>query len=183
MKSAGYTGENSRDLLSSLAEDDAVRPLLLSLRSLSHEAAPALSPELAAMLDGNPSTKVARARRSHRRTVVFSLALIGALCAGAGTAAAVSPELRSGAAHAIDSLLKATPFGPHPVAHPTPSEPPTPERTPGTPAKGGSVSHPGPSQNGQTPSRGNGKPPTDQVTPGSTNHPTPPAKGQGNGAP
>ena len=45
--------ENIQDLLSELAEDDAaaLRPLLLSLHSMSLQSAPVPSPELAAKLE------------------------------------------------------------------------------------------------------------------------------------
>lgn len=185
MKAADNRDENGRDLLSSLAEDDTVRPLLVSLRSLSHDTAPALSPELAAMLEANASATVDRARWSHRRTVIFSLALIAALGTGAGAAAAaVSPEFRSGAVHAIGSLLNANPFVPHTVENSVPpSRPPAPMRTPGSPAPGGGITHPAPAPSGQPPERGNGTSRTDKPTPRSTNHPTPPAKGHGNRVP
>ena len=185
MKSAGTPDENIRDILSTLPAEDAnaVRPLLLSLHSLSQDAAPAPSAELEGLLTGNASTGVVNPRRIHRRTLVFSLALIGALGAGAGTAAAVSPEFRSGAAHAIDGILNAIPFGPHAVVHPAPSGPPTLVQTSGPPAEGSGASHRTPLPGAPTSSHGNGKPSSGHATPKSTSHPSPPAKGHGTGAP
>lgn len=185
MKSTGNPDDNIRDLLSGLADADAdaVRPLLVSLQSLSHDAAPTPSAALAAVLEGNASRQVARRRHVHRRTLFFSLALIGLLGAGAGTAAAVSPEFRSGAAHAIGRILDAIPFVPHPVAHPVPSGPPRVVHTPRPPAHGGATPRPARSPSGTTPAHGNGQPPSGHPLPMSTNHPGPPPKGPGSGAP
>jgi hypothetical protein len=180
--------ENVRDLLSGLTEANAaaIRPLLLSLQSIAQGEVPAPSPALVAALEAHGSAEVASPRRPRHRTIVFSLALIGALAAGAGTATAVSPEFRSGAAHAIAGIINATPFGNHTVVHSTPSAPPPSVHSPGAPAKIGGTSHPTPSPGGQGNSNGEAKS-SGHANPTSTDHPRPPAdppaKGHSAGAP
>ena len=68
--------ENIRDLLSELAEDDAeaLRPLLLSLHSMSVQSAPVPSPELAAILERNARAEDVPPLRLRRRRLVFLLA-------------------------------------------------------------------------------------------------------------
>jgi hypothetical protein len=186
--------ENVRDLLSGLSEARAaaVRPLLLSLQSMAQGEVPAPSPELVAVLEANGGSGAPAPRRPRHRGFVFSLALVGALAAGAGTATAVSPEFRSGAAHAIAGIINAIPFGNHTVLHSTPSAPPPSIHTPGAPGKIGSTSHPTPSPGGQGHSKGDSKS-SGHANPKSTDHPKstghlpspagPPAKGHSTGAP
>ena len=180
--------ENVRDLLSGLTDTEAaaIRPLLLSLQSMAQGEIPAPSPELVAALEANGSAEVASPRRPRHRTIVFSLSLIGALAAGAGTATAVSPEFRSGAAHAFAGIINAIPFGNHTVLHSTPSAPPPSVHSPGAPAKIGSTTLPTPSPGGQGHSNGEVNS-SDHASPKSTDHPTPPAappaKGHSTGAP
>ena len=187
MNTAGDANENIRDLLSELteAEADAVRPLLLSLQSMSQESAPPPSPELAALLGANGSAQTVSPARARHRGWVFSLALIGALVAGTGTAFAVSPQFRSGAAHAIDGIVNTLPFAHHPVLYPTPSETPMVVHTPSQPAKGGGTSQPTPAPGVGNQSNGNGESSSGHGNPHSTSHPTPPASppADGHGAP
>jgi hypothetical protein len=189
MKADHDATENVRELLAELAEADAetVRPLLLSLQSMAHGEVPPLSAELAAVLKENGSAQTAAPRRLRHRSVVFWLALMGALVAGAGTAAAVSPQFRSDAAQAIAGVINAIPFGHPAVVHPSPSAPPTVVHTPGPPARGESTSHATPSSGSSTHSNRDGGSSSGRANPKSTSHPTPPAdppaKGHGGGAP
>lgn len=182
MKPEHDTTDNVRELLSELSEADAerLRPIFLSLQSMAHGEVPAPSAELAAALEASRSTATAPARRLRRRGLVFSLALIGALVAGTGTAFAVSPQFRSGAAHAINGIINAIPFGHPVVVHPLPTSSPSAVHTPVPPAKGHSTSHPTPSPVTATQSNGNGKSPSGHPNPKSTDHPTPPATPPGN---
>ncbi|HEY2643975.1 MAG TPA: hypothetical protein VGI56_09505 [Galbitalea sp.] len=174
--------ESVRELLSELTEKDAeaVRPLLISLQSMAEGTAPAPSPRLAAALDANESSKSRAHRRLPHRGTIFVLALIGALAAGAGTAAAVSPEFRAGAAHAVAGILGATPYADHAAPHSTPSAPPTSHHSPGAPRSVLPTSHPTPSPSGSTHSNGEGKS-AGHASPKSTEHPVPPATPPANG--
>jgi hypothetical protein len=171
--------EQVRELLAGLDEAHAetIRPLLLSLQSMAIGEPPVPSPELAALLeaDGAPRT-VAQARPRHRG-LVFSLALIGALVAGTGTAAAVSPDFRLGAAHAIAGVINAIPFGNPTAPNPQLSAPPTSTHKPASPGKSGGTTHPTPTPSDPTHStgNGNGKSSSDHANSKSTDHPTPPA--------
>ncbi len=181
MNPVGDANENLRDLLSDLTETEAdtVRPLLLSLQSMLQESAPSPSPELAALLGTNGSAQTVLPRRARHRGLVFSVALIGALVAGTGTAFAVSPQFRSGAAHAVNVIVNTLPFAHHPVLHPTPSETPIVLHTPGSAVKGSSTSPPTPAPGIGSQSNGNGKSSSGHANPHSTSHPTPPAGGRG----
>ena len=176
--------ENIRDLLSELAEDDAeaLRPLLLSLHSLSLQSAPVPSPELAAIFESNGRAEDVAPLRLGRRRVVFLLALIGALIAGTGTAAAVSPEFRSDATQVLTGMINAAPFG-HSgvVVRPASSRSPVVIHTPAVPANGRGTSHPAPSPEVSTHPNGEGKPSSGRVNPKSTGHPAPPADRSGDG--
>jgi hypothetical protein len=182
------SNEGIRELLSELSPADAesVGPVLRSLQSMAHGVVPEPSRELAALIEANGSQERASHRRIRHRGVVFSLALIGALAAGAGTAAAVSPEFRTAAANAIAGIVNATPFGNHAGVPSTPSSPALPTRSPGTAAKTGATSHPTPTPSDSGHSKGGGKSPG-HANPKSTSHPTPhsspPGKGHGGGAP
>ena len=175
--------ENIRELLSELAEDDAeaLLPLLLSLHSMSVQAAPVPSPELVAILERNARAEDVAPRRLPRRRVVFLLTLIGALIAGAGTAAAVSPEFRSDAAQVFTGIINAVPLGNSGVVRPASSRPPVVVHTPAVPANGRGTSHPVPSPGISTHPSGEGKPSSDHVDPKSTGHPAPPADPSGDG--
>ena len=183
MTSSSDPSANMRDLLSELAEDDAeaLRPLLLSLHSMSVQSAPVPSPELAAILERNARAEDVPPLRLRRRRLVFLLALTGALIAGAGTAAAVSPEFRSGAAQAFAGIVNAVPFGHSGVVRPSPSRSPVVVHTPAAPANGRGTSHPIPSPRISTHPNGEGKPSSGQVNPKSTGHPTPSADPSGDG--
>jgi hypothetical protein len=179
--------EQVRALLAGLdvARAETVRPLLLSLQSMADGEAPAPSPELAALLKADEASGTTAPARPRHRGLVFSLALIGALTAGTGTAVAVSPDFRSGAAHAIAGLINAIPFG-HPAApSQLPSAPPTSTHKPVSPGKSGGTTHPtpAPSDPAHSNGNGNGKSSSDHPNPKSTNHPTPPANGRGGGKP
>ena len=175
--------ENIRDLLSELAEDDAeaLRPLLLLLHSMSLQSAPVPSPELAALLERNARAEDVPPLRLRRRRVVFLLALIGALIAGTGTAAAVSPEFRFDAAQAFTGMINAVPFGNSGVVRPASSRPPVVVHTPAVPANGRGASHPTPSPGISTHPNGEGKPSSAHVNPKSTGHPAPSADPSGDG--
>ena len=183
MISSSDPSENIRDLLSELAEADAeaLRPLLLSLHSMSLQPAPVPSPELAALLERNARAEDVAPLRLRGRRMVFSLALIGALIAGTGTAAAVSPEFRSDAAQAFTGMINAIPFGHFGVVRPAPSRSPVVVHTPAVPANGRGASHPAPSPGVSTHLNGEGKPSSGHVTPKSTGHPAPPADPSGDG--
>jgi hypothetical protein len=177
--------EQIRELLAELdtAEAETLLPVLLSLRSMANHEAPTPSPQLAALLEGNGAPRTAFPGRPRHRGLVFSLALIGALVAGTGTAAAVSPDFRVSAAHAIAGIINAIPFG-HPAApNPSSSAPPTSTHKPASPGKSGGTRHPTPAPGDPTHTHGNGNgnSPADHANPRSTNHPTspasPPAKG------
>ena len=175
--------ENIRHLLSELAEDDAeaLRPLLLSLHSMSLQPAPVPSPELAAILERNARAEDVPLLRLRRRRVVFLLALIGALIAGTGTAAAVSPEFRSDAARAFTGIINAVPFGHSGVVRPATSRSPAVVHTPAAPANGRGTSHPTPSPGISTHPNGEDKPSSGPVDPKSTGHRAPPADLSGDG--
>lgn len=175
--------ENIRDLLSELAEDDAeaLRPLLLSLHSMSVQSAPVPSPELAVILERNARAADVAPLRLRGRRVVFLLTLIGALIAGTGTAAAVSPEFRSGAAQAFTGIINAVPFGHSGGVRPASSRPPGVVHTPAVPANGRGTSHPTPSPGISIHPNGEVKPSSGQVNPKSTGHPAPPADPSGDG--
>ena len=175
--------KNIRDLLSELPEDDAeaLRPLLLSLHSMAAQSAPVPSPELAAILERNARAEDVPPLRLRRRRVVFLLTLIGALMAGTGTAAAVSPEFRSDAAQAFTGMINAVPFGHSGVVRPASSRPPVVVHTPAVPANGRGASHPRPSPGISTHPTGEGKPSSGHVDPKSTGHPAPPADPSGDG--
>ena len=175
--------ENIRELLSELAEDDAeaLRPLLLSLHSMSVQAAPVPSPELVAILERNARAEDVAPLRLPRRRVVFLLTLIGALIAGTGTAAAVSPEFRSDAAQVFTGIINAVPFGHSGVVRPAPSRSPAVVHTPAVPANGRGTSHPTPSPGISTHPNGEDKPSSGQVNPKSTGHPAPSADPSGDG--
>jgi hypothetical protein len=160
------------------ATADAVRPLLLQLQTLARGPVPAPSAELAAQLAGNVMSLNSR-RRFGRHGVIAGLATVGVLALGVGTAAAVSPEFRSGATDVITELVNSTPLGHHSSdnpgqsgsvdhgdagggssgsdsrAHPTPTPSPSPSH-PKHPGAGSITSRP-------TNAR-------------ATNHPTPPAE-------
>ena len=181
MTSSSDPSANMRDLLSELAEDDAeaLRPLLLSLHSMSVQSAPVPSPELAAILEKNARAADVAPLRLRGRRVVFLLTLIGALIAGTGTAAAVSPEFRSGAAQAFAGIVNAVPFGHSGVVRPSPSRSPVVVHTPAAPANGRGTSHPTPLPGVSTHLYGEGKPSSGHVNPKSTGHPAPPADPSG----
>jgi hypothetical protein len=177
--------EQVRELLAGLdaAHAERVRPLLLSLQSMADGEAPGPSPELAALLEANgPARPVTPAGPRHRG-LVFSLSLIGALAAGTGTAAAVSPDFRVGAAHAIAGIINAIPFGHPTTPSPLPSAPPTSTHKPASPGKSDGTTHPMPAPGDPSHSNrnGNGKSSSDNANPRSTNHPTPPATPPANG--
>jgi hypothetical protein len=179
MRADREPSEQVRELLAGLdvAHAETVRPLLLSLQSMADRDAPTPSPELAALLTANGTSRTVTPARPRHRGLVFSLALIGALAAGTGTAAAVSPDFRLGAAHAIAGIINAIPFG-HPTApNPLPSAPSTSTHKPVSPGKSGGVTHPTPAPSDPTHSNGNGngKSSSDHANPKSTDHPTPPA--------
>ena len=181
MNSEREASENVRELLSELSAADAaaVRPLLLSLQAMSEGDAPAPSPALAAAFKAHQPSEVPAPRRIRHRGFVFSVALIGALAAGAGTAAAVSPEFRTGAARVFVGIVGAIPFGHPSVAHSVPSAPSTSRHAPGAPAKGNGTSHPTPGAS--DPTHGNGNSSPGHVKPKSTAHPVPPAAPPGKG--
>ena len=175
--------EQVRELLAGLdaAHAEIVRPVLLSLQSMGEGEASAPSPVLAALLEANGGPRTASPRRPRHRGLVFSLALIGALAAGTGTAVAVSPDFRLGAAHAIAGIINAIPFG-HPGApNPLPSAPSTSTHQPASPGKSGVVTHPTRAPADPTDSNGigNGKSSSDHANPKSTDHPTSPASPPG----
>ncbi len=180
-----------RELLAELdaAHAETVRPLLLSLQAMAYDETPQPSPELAALLKANGASRTVAPPRTRHRGLVFSLALIGALAAGTGTAAAVSPDFRVGAAHAIAGIINAIPFGHSTAPSPLPTAPPTSTHKPVSPGKSGSTTHPTPAPGDPTHSNGNGngKSSSDHANPRSTNHPTPPtappANGHGKGKP
>ncbi|MDQ1545898.1 MAG: hypothetical protein QOH69_802 [Actinomycetota bacterium] len=185
MRADREANEQIRELLAGLdaAHAETVRPLLLSLQSMADGEAPAPSPELAALLKANGAPSTVTTARPRHRGLVFSLALIGALAAGTGTAAAVSPDFRLGAAHAIAGIIHAIPFG-HPTdPNPLQSEPPTSTHKPASPGRGGGTTHPTPAPGDPTNSNGNGngKSSSDHANPKSTNHPTPPTSPPGKG--
>lgn len=147
-----------------------LKPTISMLASLTPDQAPPMSLRLQTAL-GAP------VRRTHKR-LVFTLALIGCLSAGTGTAAAVSPDFRAGAVHAINGVLHSIPLLPHPgsshASNPNGTGP-APRRGPGdriTP-----TSHPVP----PSPQASHTKPPQDK----STNHPEPsmPPTSHGKGKP
>ena len=175
--------ENIRDLLSELAEGDAeaLRPLLLSLHSMSLQSAPVPSPELAAILERNAGAEDVAPRRLRRRRLVFALALIGALIAGTGTAAAVNPEFRSDAAEALTEIINAVPFAHSGVVRPAPSRSPVMVHTPAVPANGRGTSHPAPSPGISTHPSGEAKHSSGHVNLKPTGHPVPPADPSGDG--
>ena len=181
--SSSDPNENIRDLLSELAEDDAeaLRPFLLSLRSMSMQSAPVPSTELAAMLKRNATAEDVAPVRLRRRRLVFALALIGALIAGTGTAAAVSPEFRSDAAEVLTGIINAVPFAHSGVVRPAPSQSPVMVHTPAAPANGRGTSHPAPSPGVSTHPDGEAKHSSGHVNPKSTGHPTPTADPSSNG--
>ena len=189
MKSEHGATDNVRELLSELSETDAARlgPIVLSLQSLAYGEVPAPSAELAAALEARRSTPTTPTRRLRRRGLVLSLALIGALVAGTGTAFAVNPQFRSGAAHAINGIINAIPFGHPVVVHPAPIASPSAVPVPERPEKGHSTAHPTPSPDAPAQSNGNGKSSSGHANPRSTDHPTPPAappvNGRGGGSP
>ena len=186
MRADREANEQVRELLAGLdaAHAETVRPLLLSLQSMADGEAPAPSPELAALLKVNSTVTPARPRH---RGLLFSLALIGALAVGTGTAVAVSPDFRVGAAHAIAGIIQAIPFGHLTAPNPLQSEPPTSTHKPASPGKSGGAKHPTPApsdptqSNGNGNGNGNGKSSSDHANPKSTNHPTPPESPPGKG--
>ena len=183
MRADREANEQVRELLAGLdvAHAETARPLLLSIQAMADGEAPAPSPELAALLKGNGASRTVAPARPRHRGLVFSLALIGALAAGTGTAAAVSPDFRLGAAHAIAGIINAIPFGHPGVPSPLPPAPPTSTHKPASPGKGGGTTHPtaAPSDPTHSNGKGSGKPSSDHANPKSTNHPTPPASPPG----
>ena len=175
--------DQNRELLAELdtADAETLLPVLLSLRSMADHEVPPPSPQLAAMLEANGAPRTAFPRRPRHRALVFSLALIGALVAGTGTAAAVSPDFRRDAARAIAGIINAIPFGHPTVANPLPSAPPTSTHKPASPGKSGGRTHPTPAPSDPTHSNenGNGNSSSDHANPKSTDHPTPPASPPG----
>jgi hypothetical protein len=120
------------DLLSDFDEHETaqLRSVLLDLRSLSQQPAPTPSPALAAILDGTVATLNSRRRRG-RRGVIFSLALVGLMGVGAGTAAAVSPDFRSGTSHVITGIANGLSLGSKPTVHPGSHPSTVPSHSPG----------------------------------------------------
>ncbi len=159
-------------LLSDLDDHDAdqLRSILLGLRSLAHEPAPTPSAELAALLSGTVTALNSRRRSSHRG-VIFSLALVGAMGIGAGTAAAVSPGFRAGAAQVISGIVNGLSVGPKPVVHPVPRPSATPTHPADGLGKSHATQHPTPSPT--LPPQAHGGSGNSSHS-RSTNHPTPP---------
>ena len=175
--------ENIQDLLSELAEDDAaaLRPLLLSLHSMSLQSAPVPSPELAALLERDGRAEDVAPLQLRRRRVLFLLALVGALMAGTGTAAAVSPDFRSDATRALTGIINAVPFGYSGVVRPAPSHSPAVVHSPAAPANGWGTAHPAPSPGISTHPNGEDKSASGHVNPKPTGHPAPPTRPSGDG--
>jgi hypothetical protein len=131
------------DLLTDFEGHDVeqLRSALLGLRAMTREPAPTPSAELAALLGGTVTALPAR-RRSGHHGVIFTLALVGALGVGAGTAAAVSPDFRSGAAQVISGIVSGLSLGSKPVVHPAPHPSATPTHVSGDSGQRHSTPHP-----------------------------------------
>ncbi|MCU1585454.1 MAG: hypothetical protein JWM49_2010 [Microbacteriaceae bacterium] len=94
------------DLLTAIEGDgDTLRPVLLELRSFANGPVPVPSPELAELMDSTVVSLATR-RRTRRRAVIFSVAVVTAM--GVGTtaaAAAVSPEFRATTQRVITGIV------------------------------------------------------------------------------
>jgi hypothetical protein len=165
------------ELLSEFDEHgtEQLRSVLLDLRSLSEESAPAPSAELAALLDGNVATPRRRRRRVHRGAV-FSLALVGLMGTGVGAAAALSPDFRAGTAHIVTGIVNGLSHGGGPSAQPAPRASVVPTHPSDGSVNGHPTPHPTPSPSLPPQAHGGpGKPSSLPTNSEATDHPTPPA--------
>ncbi|TAL42130.1 MAG: hypothetical protein EPN91_09115 [Salinibacterium sp.] len=174
---------NVDDLFSDIDEStvDAVTPLLLELRRLADGPVPTPSAELAALLAKNvTSLESRRSRRQSRHPfrghpTITALVAVGVLAVGVGTAAAVSPEFRSGTTDVITGVLNGTPANQHSSGHTGQSGPDSQGNSGGNSSDAPGRSHsPSPTHSAH-PGKGNGS-----THSRATNHPTPPAEASAN---